>query len=52
MLLNIMRDYFQMEGTSWLLVGDMSLRHFIAQEIDRVDDIVAHETDITPLFKK
>lgn len=48
-LLNIMRDYFQMTGTSWLLVGDMSLRRFIAQEVDRVDDIVAFETDITPL---
>ncbi len=48
-LLNVMRDYFQMEGTSWLLVGDMSLRRFIAQEVDRVDDIVAFEMDITPL---
>lgn len=51
-LLNIMRDYFQITGTSWLLVGDMSLRRFIAQEVDRVDDIVAHETDITPLSEK
>ncbi|MBY0544712.1 MAG: BlaI/MecI/CopY family transcriptional regulator [Gammaproteobacteria bacterium] len=49
MLLNIMRDYFQITGTSWLLVGDLSLRHFIAQEVDRVDDIVAFETTITPL---
>ena len=49
MLLNIMRDYFQMSGTSWLLVGDTSLRRFIAQEIDRVDDIIAHETEVTPL---
>lgn len=49
MLLNIMRDYFQMTGTSWLLVGDMSLRRFIAQEIDRVDDIISYETDVTPL---
>lgn len=48
-LLNIMRDYFQMNGTSWLLVGDMPLRRFIAQEVDRVDDIIAHETDIIPL---
>ena len=50
-LLNVMRDYFQISGTSWLLVGDTSLRRFIAQEIDRVDDIVAYETDITPLSK-
>ncbi|MBB72831.1 MAG: hypothetical protein CMF50_10605 [Legionellales bacterium] len=48
-LLNIMRDYFQINGSSWLLVGDISLRHFIAQEVDRLDDIIAHETEITPL---
>jgi len=48
-LLNIMRDYFQITGTSWLLVGDLSLRRFIAQNVDRVDDIVAYETDVTPL---
>ena len=51
-LLNIMRDYFQITGTSWLLVGDHSLRRFIAQEVDRLDDIVAHETTITPLSEK
>lgn len=51
-LLNVMRDYFQMSGTSWLLVGDTSLRRFIAQEVDRVDDIITHETDITPLSEK
>lgn len=50
-LLNIMRDYFQTTGTSWLLVGDTSLRQFIAQEVDRLDDIVAHETEIVPLSK-
>lgn len=50
-LLNIMRDYFQMSGTSWLLVGDTFLRRFIAQEIDRLDDIIAFETDITPLVE-
>jgi hypothetical protein len=48
-LLNVMRDYFQITGTSWLLVGDMSLRRFIAQNVDRVDDIILHETEITPL---
>lgn len=48
-LLNVMRDYFQMPGTSWLLVGDLSLRRFIAQNVDRVDDIVAYDTDVTPL---
>lgn len=51
-LFNVMRDYFQMNGTSWLLVGDTSLRRFIAQELDRVDDIIAYETDVTPLSEK
>lgn len=48
-LLNVMRDYFQMPGTSWMLVGDTELRRFIAQKIDRVDDIVGCEIEITPL---
>jgi len=48
-LLNIMRDYFQITGTSWFLVGDESLRRFIAQNVDRVDDIIIYETLITPL---
>ncbi len=52
MLLNIMRDYFQTPGTSWLLVGDNSLRRFIAQEVDRLDDIISHETEITPLSQQ
>lgn len=52
MLFNIMRDYFQMDGTSWLLVGDMPLRHFIAQEVDRLDDIISHETIIDPLSEE
>jgi hypothetical protein len=51
-LLNVMRDYFQIPGTSWLLVGDMPLRHFIAQEVDRLDDIITHETEVTPLPEK
>ena len=51
-LLNVMRDYFQIEGTSWLLVGDTSLRRFISQEVDRVDDIISFETDITPLSEQ
>ena len=48
-LLNIMRDYFQMPGTNWLLVGDLELRKFIAQHVDRVDDIISSEVQITPL---
>ena len=51
-LLNVMRDYFQIEGTSWLLVGDTALRRFISQEVDRVDDIISFETDITPLSEQ
>jgi hypothetical protein len=51
-LLNVMRDYLQMNGTSWLLVGDQSLRRFIAQNVDRVDDIIAYETDVTPLSEE
>ncbi len=51
-LLNVMRDYFQTPGTSWLLVGDTELRRFIAQEIDRLDDIVAFDAEITALSEK
>lgn len=51
MLLNVMRDYFQMAGTSWLLVGDVSLRRFIAQNVDRLDDIITYDTIIEPLVE-
>jgi len=51
-LLNVMRDYLQTPGTSWLLVGDTELRRFIAQKVDRVDDIVVFETEITALSEK
>jgi hypothetical protein len=51
-LLNVMRDYFQTPGTSWLLVGDSELRRFIAQEVDRVDDIIAFDTEIKALSEK
>ncbi len=52
MLFNVMRDYFQMPNTSWILVGDTQLRQFIAQKVDRLDDIVTCEIDITPLSDK
>lgn len=52
LLLNVMRDYLQMPGTSWLLVGDTELRRFIAQKVDRVDDIVSCEIEITPLSER
>lgn len=48
-LLNVMRDYFQMPGSSWLLVGDTQLRQFIAQKLDRLDDIVGCDIEIVPL---
>lgn len=48
-LLNIMRDYFQMPRTNWMLVGDQHLRRFIAQKIDRLDDIISTEISIVPL---
>lgn len=52
MLFNVMRDYFQMPGTSWILVGDTALRRFIAQKVDRADDIVGCEIDIAPLSER
>lgn len=48
-LLNIMRDYFQQHNCSWILVGDQNLRKFIAQKVDRLDDIVMSEVRIDPL---
>lgn len=48
-LFNALRDYIQTDGLSWLLVGDIGLRKFIAQEVDRLDDIINYEVDIHPL---
>ncbi len=48
-LLNALRDYTQMEGSSWLLVGDHGLRKFIAQQVDRLDDIISYEVTINPI---
>jgi hypothetical protein len=45
-LFNAMRDYVQTDGISWLLVGDLGLRRFIAQEVDRLDDIINNEVKI------
>jgi hypothetical protein len=50
-LFNAMRDYFQTNGLSWLLVGDVGLRPFIAQQVDRLDDIISHEMQINALQK-
>jgi hypothetical protein len=48
-LLNALRDYTQLDGSSWLLVGDVGLREFIAQSVDRLDDIISYEVKIDPL---
>ncbi len=48
-LFNALRDYTQMEGSGWLFVGDIGLRRFIAQDVDRLDDIISHEAYIEPL---
>jgi DNA-binding MarR family transcriptional regulator len=48
-LFNALRDYTQMEGTGWLFVGDIGLRRFIAQHVDRLDDIISYEVDIKPI---
>lgn len=50
-LFNALRDYIQTRGVSWLLVGDEGLRQFIAQQVDRLDDIVNHEVSIAPIKK-
>lgn len=50
-LFNAIRDYIQTKGLSWLLVGDIGLRQFITQQVDRLDDIVTYETEITPISK-
>ncbi|NNM59141.1 MAG: hypothetical protein HKM04_04940, partial [Legionellales bacterium] len=36
---------------TWLFVGDVGLRRFIAQEVDRLDDIVSYEVKLEPLTK-
>ena len=51
-LFNALRDYFQTRNTSWILVGDIGIRRFIAQQVDRLDDIISYEVDILPIDKK
>lgn len=50
-LFNALRDYSQTDGTSWLFVGDVGLRKFITQQVDRLDDIISFEVQINPLSK-
>ena len=51
-LFNELRDYVQTNNVSWLLVGDVGLRKFIAQKVDRLDDIVSYEVELNPLIEK
>lgn len=48
-LFNALRDYTQIEGSNWLFVGDIGLRKFIAQSVDRLDDVISYEVRINPL---
>lgn len=48
-LFNSLRDYTQTDGSNWLFVGDVGLRKFIAQQVDRLDDIISYEVMINPL---
>jgi predicted transcriptional regulator len=48
-LFNGLRDYTQIDGINWLFVGDIGLRKFIAQKVDRLDDIISYEVKIKPL---
>jgi len=51
-LFNALRDYSQTDGISWLFVGDLGLRKFIAQQVDRLDDIISFEVEIGALTKE
>ncbi|MFC1617546.1 helix-turn-helix domain-containing protein [Candidatus Margulisiibacteriota bacterium] len=48
-LFNSLRDYFQKKYFSWILVGDIGLKSFIARKVDRLDDIVSYNVLINPL---
>jgi DNA-binding transcriptional ArsR family regulator len=51
-LFNELRDYIQTDLVSWMLVGDVGLRRFIAQQVDRLDDIVSYEININALSEQ
>ena len=48
-LLNALRDYTQIKGSNWIFVGDRGLRKFIAQQVDRLDDIISYEITLNPV---
>lgn len=51
-LFNELRDYIQTDLVSWMFIGDVGLRRFIAQQVDRLDDIVSYEVKIDALSKE
>lgn len=51
-LFNELRDYIQTDFVSWMLVGDIGLRKFIAQHVDRLDDIISYEVKIDALTEQ
>lgn len=51
-LFNAARDYLQIPNISWLLVGDIGLRAFIARRVDRLDDIISYDVSIKPPSKE
>ena len=51
-LFNALQDYMQTDGISWIMVVDEGLRAFIAQEVDRLDDIISHEVFIEQLSEQ
>lgn len=48
-IFNALRDYTQIQGSNWIFVGDNGLRKFIAQHVDRMDDIISHEVSLKPI---
>jgi len=50
-LFNAVRDFLQIENISWLLVGDVGIGSFIANRVDRLDDIISDKIFIKPIDK-
>lgn len=46
---NKIRDILQIAGYTWILVGDLGLRNFIADKVDRLDDIISYDCYLEPL---
>jgi len=49
LFLNDIRDILQIEGYTWILVGDSGLRSCISDKVDRLDDIISYDCIIEPL---